>query len=194
MKTKRSLATLLAAAIVTIASATDLSKLIVTPLNANQLIVAVVNDRISDFEISIYAKDGDLVYFKQSDKPISSYQKIFDVQNLENGKYKMTLKMNGISVEKDFIITTNKIIFGESELDIDPYFVFDGKNLKFSYLNFKNKKFKLEIYDENGLIFETKIDNEFSIHSGYNLSKLESGNYRAVLYSFNKKYVYQFAK
>ncbi|QGY44062.1 hypothetical protein GM418_10455 [Maribellus comscasis] len=194
MKTKRILATLLAAAIATMASATDLSKMIVTPLNANQLIVSVVNDHVSDFEISVYAKNGDLVYFKQSDKPISSYQKIFDVQNLENGKYKMTLKMNSASVEKDFIIATNKIIFGESEMNVDPYFIFDGKNLKLSYLNFKKEKFKLEIYDENGRIFKAKIGNEFPIHSGYNLSKLESGNYKAVLYSFNKKYVHQFAK
>lgn len=194
MKTKRILITVLAVAIVSMASATDLSKMIVNPLNANQLIVSVVNDKVSDFEISVYAKNGDLVYFKQSDKPIFSYQKIIDVQNLENGKYKMTLKVNDTSVEKDFTITTKKIFLGESELSIDPYFIFDGKDLKFSYLNFKNEKFKLEIYDENELIFKTKIGNDFSIHSGYNLSKLEAGNYKAVLTSFNKEYIYQFEK
>lgn len=194
MKTKRILITVLAVAIVSMASATDLSKMMVNALNANQLIVSVVNDKVSDFEISVYAKNGDLVYFKQSDKPIFSYQKIIDVQNLENGKYKMTLKVNDTSVEKDFTITTKKIFLGESELSIDPYFIFDGKDLKFSYLNFKNEKFKLEIYDENELIFKTKIGNDFSIHSGYNLSKLEAGNYKAVLTSFNKEYIYQFEK
>ena len=194
MKTKRILVTLFAAAIVTFASATDLSKMTVNQLNSNQLIVSVVNNKVSNFEISVIAKNGDMVYFKQSDKPISSYQKIIDVQNLENGKYKMILKVNDTSMEKDFTITTNKIFLGESELSIDPYFIFDGKDLKFSYLNFKNEKFRLEIYDENELIFKTKIGNDFSIHSGYNLSKLEAGNYTAVLTSFNKEYIYQFEK
>ena len=194
MKTKRILVTLFAAAIVTFASATDLSKMTVNQLNANQLIVSVLNNKVSNFEISVIAKNGDMVYFKQSDKPISSYQKIIDVQNLENGKYKMILKVNDTSMEKDFTITTNKIFLGESELSIDPYFIFDGKDLKFSYLNFKNEKFRLEIYDENELIFKTKIGHDFSIHSGYNLSKLEAGNYTAVLTSFNKEYIYQFEK
>ena len=85
MKTKRILITVLAVAIVSMASATDLSKMMVNPLNANQLIVSVVNDKVSNFEISVYAKNGDMVYFKQSDKPIFSYQKIIDVQNLEKG-------------------------------------------------------------------------------------------------------------
>ena len=194
MKTKRILITVLAVAIVSMASATDLSKMMVNPLNANQLIVSVVNNKVSNFEISVYAKNGDLVYFKQSDKPIFSYQKIIDVQNLENGKYKMILKVDDTSVEKDFTITTNKIFLGESELSIDPYFIFDGKDLKFSYLNFKNEKFKLEIYDENELIFKTNIGNNFSIHSGYNLSKLEAGNYKAELTSYDKRYTYQFEK
>jgi len=194
MKTKRTLITVLAVVTAIVASATDLSKLMVSPLNANQLIVSVVNDNVSNFEISLFAQNGDLVYFKQSEKPISSYQKIFDVRNLENGKYRMTLKMEGASVEKDFTVTTNKIFLGKSELNIDPYFIFDGKDLKLSYLNFKNEKIKLEIYDENELIFKTKLGDDFSIHSGYNLSKLEAGNYKAVLSSFDKTFTYHFAK
>ena len=194
MKTKRILATLMAAAIVSMASATDLSKMMVTPLNADHLIVSVVNDYVSNFEISIYSENEDLVYYKQSDKPIFSYQKIFDVKNLENGKYQMTLKINNTSVEKNFTVTTNKIIFGESELNIDPYFMFDGQNLKFSYLNFQNEKFNLEIYDEAELIFKSKIGSDFSINSGYNLSKLEAGNYKVILRSFKKEFTYNFEK
>jgi hypothetical protein len=106
----------------------------------------------------------------------------------------MILKVNNTSIEKNFTITPNKILLGESELSIAPYFIFDGNDLKFSYLNFKNEKFRLEIYDKNELIFKTKIGNGFSIHSGSNLSKLETGNYKAVLTSFNKEYIYHYAK
>jgi hypothetical protein len=194
MKTKKILITVLALAIVTFASAADLSKMMVNPLNAKQLIVSVVNDGVANFEISVFARNGDMVYFKQSDKPILSYQKIFDVQNLENGKYKMIFKVDNSSIEKDFTVTTNKIFLGVSELTIDPYFVFDGKDLKLSYLNFNKEKFNLEIYNEKELIFKTKIGDDFPIHSGYNLSKLEAGNYKAVLSSYDKEFSYQFVK
>lgn len=194
MKTKRSLVTLLAVAFVTLASATDLSKMTVNPLNSDQLIITVVNDDVFNFEISLFAKNGDIVYYKQSSKPLSSYQKIFDVKNLENGKYKLILKVNDTSMEKNFTVTPKKIFMGKSELSIDPYFTFDGNDLKFSYLNFKNEKFKIEIYDENELVFKTKIGADFAIHSGYNLSKLEAGNYKAVLSSFNNEFIYHFAK
>jgi hypothetical protein len=194
MKTKKSLVTLLAVAIVTLASATDLSKMTVNPLNADQLIISVANDKEFSFEIGVYASNGDIVYYKQSDKPISTYQKIFDVKNLEDGKYKMILKVNDTSMEKNFIVSPSKIFMSESELSIDPYFIFDGNDLKFTYLNFKYENFKLEIYEGYDLIFKTKIGADFPINSGYNLSKLEAGNYKAVLSSYNKEFIYQFAK
>jgi hypothetical protein len=194
MKTKKSLVTLLAVAIVTLASATDLSKMTVNPLNADQLIISVANDKEFSFEIGVYASNGDIVYYKQSDKPISTYQKIFDVKNLEDGKYKMILKVNDTSMEKNFIVSPSKIFMSESELSIDPYFIFDGNDLKFTYLNFKYENFKLEIYEGYDLIFKTKIGADFPINSGYNLSKLEAGNYKVVLSSYNKEFIYQFAK
>ena len=194
MKTKRILITVLAVAIVSMASATDLSKMMVNPLNANQLIVSVVNDKVSNFEISVYAKNGDMVYFKQSDKPIFSYQKIIDVQNLEKGGEHDAFLPLFQAPSSQGTLDDELVGAPEKEVVQEHAGKQDGKDLKFSYLNFKNEKFKLEIYDENELIFKTNIGNNFSIHSGYNLSKLEAGNYKAVLTSYDKRYTYQFEK
>ena len=79
-------------------------------------------------------------------------------------------------------------------MKFDPYFIFDGKDLKFSYLNFNLEKFKMEIFNEDELVYKTKIGKDFPINSGYNLSKLEAGNYNVVLSSFNNRFVYQFEK
>jgi hypothetical protein len=56
LKTKRILTTLFAVAIVTLACATDLSKMMVNPLNEDQLIISVVNDNAFNFEISVKEK------------------------------------------------------------------------------------------------------------------------------------------
>ncbi len=194
MKTKRSLVTLLAVAIITLASAVEKPKMSVLPLNADQVIITATNNNVCNFEISILAKNGDIVYYKQSDKPISEYQKVFDIRNLENGKYIINLKVNGTNLKRDFTVTPKKIYIGESEMKFDPYFIFDGEDLKFSYLNFNLEKFKMEIFNEDELVYKTKIGKDFPINSGYNLSKLEAGNYKVVLSSFNNRFVYQFEK
>lgn len=192
MKTKRSLVTLIAAAIVAMASATEKPRMSVQPLDADHVVISILNNNVSNYEISIHAKNGDIVYYKLSDKPVASYQKVYDMKNLENGDYKLSLKVNGANLERSFKVTAKNIYFGESEVDFDPYFRFDGKELKFSYLNFKMENFKMEIFDGNELIYKTKVGKDFPINSGYNLSKLEAGKYKVVLSSFNKEFVYHF--
>jgi len=194
MKTKRSLLTLVAVAIIALASATEIPKVSLQPINADQVIVSVLNNSVSNLELSIYADNGDIVYFKQTEKPVSSYQKLFDMENLENGEYKLSLKVNGTNQVRNFKVTSKKIYFGESEIDFDPYFTFDGKDLKFSFLNFKKEMFKMEIFENDELVYKTKIGKKFPINSGYDLSKLEAGNYKVVLSSFDKKYIYHFQK
>lgn len=194
MKTRKSLVTLLAVAIVTLASAVEKPKMTVHPLNADQVVISFLNNKVSNYEISINAKNGDLVYYKQSEKPAVSYQKIFDMHNLKNGDYKLNFKANGITLKSNFIVTTKKIYFDETQTNFDPYFVFDGNDLKFSYLNFKLEKFNMEIFKGNELVYKTKIGKNFPINRGFNLSKLDAGNYKVILSSFNQKFVYHFEK
>lgn len=185
---------MLAVVVVTMASATQIPQMSVYPINEDEIIVSVMNNKESYFEISVTSENGDLVYYKRSEKPISSYQKLFEVKNLENGDYKMKIKVDKMSLERELLVTAKKIYVKDPALQIDPHFEFDGKDLKFSYLNFKKEKFKMKIYDENELVFQEKLGNEFPINSGYDLSKLDDGNYRVVFSSFNNEFVYNVEK
>lgn len=194
MKTRKSLVTLVALAIVSLASAVEKPKMTVHTLNADQVVISFLNNKVSNYEISINAKNGDLVYYKQSEKPAVSYQKIFDMHNLKNGDYKLNFKANGITLKSNFVVTTKKIYFDETQTNFDPYFVFDGNDLKFSYLNFKLEKFNMEIFKGNELVYKTKIGKDFPLNCGYDLSKLDAGHYKVILSSFNQKFVYHFEK
>ena len=194
MKTINYLLTITAVAIAAIATAVEKPKMNVIPLTADRAIVSVLNENPAYFEISIQAENGDLVYYKQSSKPITDYQKVFDFEDVENGNYVLNLKIDDTKLSRNIEITTKEINIGESKLQFDPYFAFDGNVLKFSYLNFDLEPYRLNIYDESGLIYQSKLGNEIALTSGYDLSKLESGNYRVVLNSFNNEFVYSIKK
>lgn len=194
MKTIKFLFTVLAVAVVAIATAVEKPKLNVIPLTADRAIVSVQNGKEALMELSIESVEGEIVYFKQSAKPLSSYKKIFDFEDLKNGSYVMSLNVNGTRLSKEFDVTSNEITIGKSKLRFDPYFNYTDNVLKLSYLNHDNENMKLAIYDKYGVLYESKLGKDFSISTGYDLTKLEEGNYQVILSSLNKEFTYSIVK
>jgi len=194
MKTIKFLLTVMAVAVVAIASAVEKPQMKIVPLTPDRAVVSIYNENTALFELSIVAENGDMVYYKQSAKPLNSYQKVFDFAQLENGNYTLTLKINDTSVSKDLQIASKGIYVGDSKVSFDPYFAFANDVLKLSYLNFDGENFTLNIYDKNGLVYNSKLGKEFNMVNGYDLSKLDKGNYDVVLSSLNKEYTYSLKK
>ncbi len=195
MKTIKFLMTVTAVAIVAIASAVEKPKMNVIPLTADRAIVAITNNNAAYFELSVETKDGEMVYYKRSNKPLTDYKKVFDFADLKEGNYVMNLKVNDTNLSKGFAVNHKGISVGDSKVTFDPYFDYADGVLKLSYLNFDKANTKLYFYgNDGGLVYETKLGNEFAISSGYDLSKLAKGNYRVVLSSFNNEYTYNLEK
>ncbi|WP_321368964.1 hypothetical protein [uncultured Draconibacterium sp.] len=194
MKTIKLLSTVLAVAIVAVATAVEKPKMNVVPVSADRAVVSIVNENAALFELSIRAEDGELVYYKQTTKPLSAYQKMYDFKNLENGDYTMDLRINDTRLLKDFTVASNGISVGESKLRIDPYFAFVDGVLKLSYLNFDQEQLSLNIYDESGLVYKSSIGKDFNIASGYDLSALDEGKYEVILSSLNNEFSFSLVK
>ncbi|MFV0590980.1 MAG: hypothetical protein ACK5M7_06315 [Draconibacterium sp.] len=194
MKTIKFLSTVLAVAIVAVATAVEKPKMNVVPLTPDRAVVSILNNKVAKFELSIVAENGDLVYYKQSAKPLNTYQKVFDFSQLANGKYSMNLKVNDTRLSKDFEVASNGISVGESKMRFDPYFAYADDVLKLSYLNFDGENMSLNIYDSNGLVYESKLGKEFNMVNGYDLSALARGKYQVVLSSLNNEYTYSIEK
>lgn len=194
MKTIRLLFTVTAVAIAAIVTAVEKPKMDVIPLNANQAIVSITNENPALFEMSIETNNGDLVYYKQTTKISTEYKKTFDFANLQNGSYVLKLKVNDTRVYREFEVNNSEIVVGDSKMKLDPYFSFKNNELKFSYLNFDQENFNVSIYNENELFFNKKLGKDFAIQEGFNLSKLEKGNYTVVLSSLSNEYVYTLEK
>jgi hypothetical protein len=194
MKTIKLLTTMSAVAVVAIATAVEKPKMNVVPLTADKAIVSISNERPVFFEVSIETPNGDLVYYKKSNRPITDYQKIFDFTNLENGNYFLSLRVNDTELSKSFSVSNNEIKVGKDVLKFDPYFSFSNNVLKFSLLNVEQDNFSIYIYSNGDLIFRKKLGNDFSLQKGFDLAKLEGGEYKVVLSGLNDEYVYNLVK
>ncbi len=194
MKTMKLLITVTAVMIVAIVTAVEKPKMDVIPLNADQAIVSITNEKPALFEMSIETNKGELVYYKQTTKASTEYKKTFDFANLQNGSYVLKLKVNDTGVLREFEVSNKEILVGDSKMKYDPYFSFKDNVLKFSYLNFDQENFSVSIYNGDELYFNKRVGKDFTIQEGFNLSKLEKGNYKVVLSSFNNQYVYNLEK
>lgn len=194
MKTIKALFTVVAVSIVAVATAVEKPKMNVVPLTSDRAVVSIQNDNAAIFELSILAENGELVYYKQSAKPLNSYQKVYDFKDLADGNYTLTLKVNDTRLSKEFAVASSGIQVGESKLRFDPYFAYDGDVLKLSYLNFDGEQYTLNIYDENGLVYKSQLGDDFNMVNGYDLSALASGSYDVTLSSMNNEFMYTIVK
>lgn len=195
MKTIKLFTTGLAVAIVAIATAVERPKMIVTPISPDRALVSIENENAALFELSIYATNGDLVYYKQSAEVSNNYQKVFDFKNLETGNYTMKLRVNDTRLSKNFEVQAKGIIVDEaSELRFDPYFDYANNVLKLSYLNFDGEPMKIKFYNEGDLIYQSSLGKNFDVQAGYDLTSLESGKYDVVLTSRNNEFSFSLEK
>ncbi len=194
MKTIKLAITILAVASAAIVYGVEKPKLNVIPVTADRAVVSVKNENPAVMEVSIKAANGDLVYYKQTEEPITDYRKIYDFADLVAGEYVLNLKVNTTEVTNEFEVSREGIVLGETKMRFDPYFHYNEDVLKLSYLNFDQENLRLSFYNEDGLVYKTKVGSDFNISTGYDLSKLEKGAYRVVLSSFNREFAFNLEK
>ena len=194
MKTIKLVFTVMAVAIATIVTGVEKPKMNVIPLTADRAIVSIENENPAQFEVSIEAENGDLVYYKQTSNPKTDYRKVFDFKDLEAGNYVFNLKVNETSVSNNFSVSPKGIVVGEKKMRFAPYFNFKEDVLQLSYQNFDQEKLNLKFFNNNGLVYQTELGKDFNIATGYDLSKLEKGSYTVVLSSFDNEFTYNLVK
>lgn len=194
MKTIKLVFTVMAVAIAAIATGVEKPKVNVVPLSTDRAIVSIENENPAQFEVSIEADNGDLVYYKKTNEPITDYRKVYDFKDLEAGNYVFNLKVNDTSVSNEFSVSPKGIVIGEKKMRFAPYFNYKEGVLQLSYLNFDKEPLKLNFYNSEGLVYQTELGKDFNIATGYDLSNLEKGNYKVVLSSYSNEYAYDIVK
>lgn len=160
----------------------------IIPLSADRVLVALENEKPSPFEVRITDEDGQTVFYKNVRRPGKEYHKIYDLTALENGRYEVFFNIDNTRAKRNIEIKDNQVTVSETSYSYDPIFQFENENLKITYLNFDQEDFNLRLYRNGQLVHESKIGNDFAITRGFNLSRLDLGNYDVVLSSNQKQY------
>jgi hypothetical protein len=165
-------------------------KVNILPLTSETAVVAISNTTASNFQISIANDKGETIYYKETGADSKDYRKVFDFSNLENGDYKLTASIDGLTTERPFKINNKNISVGKEKSAMEPYFAYEKGVLKLSYLNFSEENLSLNFYDKDDLIYSKAIGDKFNVNEGFDLSKLANGAYTVVLSTNDKSYSY----
>jgi len=165
-------------------------KVNIEPLTSEKAKVEISNAIASNFQISIDNEEGEAIYSNRLGAESNDYSKVFDFSNLEPGKYQLTVSVGGETTARTFEIDKSKIVVGNEKTEIEPYFSYKNGLLVFTYLNFSEENLVMNIYDSDGLVYSKKIGKQFNVNKGFDLSKLDKGNYLVELSKNSKCYTY----
>jgi hypothetical protein len=195
MKTIIAISFLIATALVSqLSFASGNLKVNILPMDEGKAKFEVSHNLVQRFEISISNPMGDMVYYHETEGEQAEYKKTYDFSNLEDGVYKVEVKIDGSSNEQLLSINKGNVQLGESVYKTEPFFSYKNNTLNLSYLNHNNENVSLHLYEDGKLVWEKELDNTLTVHKGLSMAKLKKGDYQIVLASGNEIYEYEFTR
>lgn len=174
-----------------LAFASDAFRINLVPKTEAKALLEISNNEAQQYEINISNSTGEMVYYHETKENLTNHSKLFDFSQLEHGVYKVEVKIDGASNEQLMTIGKRGIEVGNSVKKTDPLFSFSDNILKISYLNYNNNQMELHIYNRSDLVWNKEMNNEFTVQKGFDLSKLNRGDYRIVFASGEDIYEYE---
>lgn len=194
LATKIMVAVILLALIVVKATAVEAPSLKMVPHTDERAIIVVENPGNSFAELTIEDSNGEILYYQEGRINEKNYSKIFDFKNLANGDYRIIVENSAGKKELLFTVENNTVIVNEMLSSNTPYFNVENDILKISYLNHTMNNIALTLSNNEGEVFSKSLGNNFSITTGFNLSKLSKGDYAVSINDGNRSYTYTFEK
>ena len=166
----------------------------IVPVSKNKTMVHVTNVEKSKYEIEVKNEKGAVVYYKRTVTPQATYAKYYNFSMLNNGDYRLTVKVNNEKTENTLRIQNGQVELVDQRKEVEPFFTMKENRLELSWLNFAEEDSRLLVYDNNELIFEKNLNPQFAVNYALDFSNLKSGNYNAVLATDNNSFGYMVTK
>lgn len=173
--------------------ATGNLKVNILPVNAEKALVDISTLSDSNFNITITDNNNCIVYYHENLSPAENYRKLYNFSDLEDGTYKLTVVSKDITSERQFNKLHGRISVGEEKTTLEPFFGYEDGILRCTYLNFTKENVTIYFFKNDELLYTKNIGRVFNMQEAMNLSKLDKGNYEAVLYAGGKQFTYPLA-
>jgi hypothetical protein len=165
-------------------------KVNILPVNSEKAVVAVSTLSDSNFNLTITDDMDNIIYYQENLRSEGNYRKVYNLADLEDGAYKLTVVSDDLTAERQFNKSNGKIVVGEEKTTIEPFFGYEAGILRCSYLNFNKDEMALHFLKNSELIYSKNVGRGFNLQEALNLSKLDKGKYEAVLYAGGKRFSY----
>jgi hypothetical protein len=162
----------------------------ILPINSEKAVVSVSALTNCNFSIKIVNEKNQIVYYNENSIPGEYYRKVFNFSDLEDGEFTLSVASGNLKTERSFQKTRRSIQVGTEKTTLDPFFSYKNDILKFTYMNFMNENITLSFYENNQKLYSKAIGKTFNVVEALDLSKVEKGNYLAVLRAGSKEYLY----
>ncbi len=190
MKTKQLALVLLAVAFTVSAVATEIPKMNIVAVDESKAYVAAITSPDFASEVSIITENGEVVYYKKS-KAANEFKSILDLSQLNDGMYTVKLKTGKVSTQRNLEINHGKVAVKQLQTKVDPFFAYDGKMLKLTFLNYDQNDVSMLVYNGSKLVGEFKLGDNFNIQRAFDVSNLVKGEFHFVLGGTDEGYSYQ---
>ncbi len=193
LSTKITVAVILVAVLVSRVMAADAPKLKFVPYSNDRAVVSLNNEASVTTKLTIENVSGDVVFYNDGSISEKVYSKVFDFKNLNDGEYKITASNKYVKNTMFFKVENNAIVENGTE-PVSPFVEVKDDVLKISLLNHKLNNVEVSVYSQDGEVFTRSLCKDFSINAGFNLGRLESGDYAINITDGEKLYSYNFNK
>lgn len=176
------------------AFAGEAPKVKMVPYATDKAIIAIDNALSRVSELSIENEAGSVIYYKDGYIDEKIYSKIFDFKNLSDGIY--TIKVRNTDGERsiNFKVKNGRVELEKTTAALLPFIEVKEDVLKLSLLNHNLSKVEMNLTDSFGNVYSKDLGRQFSINAGFNLARLEKGNYELSITNGSETVNYQFEK
>ncbi len=194
MKTKLWVLTALALFTVSMGFATETPKMNVVTDEENKILVTFESATACPVEITVTDVKGNIVYYWQSESPLSEVNQSFNLADLGKGTFDLALKYGCSSLNREVTVSRKEVIVGPPVKLNEPFFCFKNDKLNVSFLNVSNKNVYLNVYKDGEHYNGFTLGKDVDIQKCIDFSMAENGNYEIVLTDYFKDHHYQVEK
>lgn len=181
MKTKNWTFTVLAILIATMGYATEIPQMNVVKAENQKALIAYKASFNTTLEVTLTNCEGEILYFKRTEKPQSEYRKIFDFAELGNGKYNVSINYGNQSINRELTIKNKRLEVGTAIRMYEPFLTMKDGKLNLSHLNVPMKNVYLNIYNKGEHVSGANLGKQMAIQKCIDMSTLQGGEYEVVV-------------
>lgn len=190
MKTKTFVLSVFAIVLASAAFATKLPSMKIVPVESEKVGLTFDAETPDKLELTISNMQGEILYYKKTEKPVDNYNTVFDFSETGNGNYKFSLSYKNSTFCRSVNVSNKKVNVGEELRLYSPVYTFENNRLNVSFLNNGRKKVFLNVYQNGEYVTGAELGKDMCIQKAVDFSKLEKGTYDVVLNDSYKYYTY----